>query len=76
MRNRDGHSCPSPARWVNNLGLVALNTVLLRLLFPAATVGMAAYAAEQDWCLFNYLDVPAWRTVVISVITMDLAIYL
>jgi hypothetical protein len=25
--------------WVNNLGLVALNTVLLRLLFPAVAGG-------------------------------------
>ena len=44
-----------PARWANNVGLVALNTVMLRLLFPAAAVGMAAYAAEQGWGLFNYL---------------------
>ncbi|MCH8834344.1 MAG: sterol desaturase family protein, partial [Proteobacteria bacterium] len=26
-------------RWPNNLGIVALNTVLLRLVFPAAAVG-------------------------------------
>ena len=36
-------------RWGNNLGLVALNTVLLRLLFPAAAVGMAAFAAAEGW---------------------------
>lgn len=65
-----------PARWANNVGLVALNTVMLRLLFPAAAVGMAAYAAEQGWGLFNYLDAPTWLAVVISVIAMDLAIYM
>src|SRR5690606_40054059 len=36
-------------RWTNNLGLVALNTVVVRLIFPAAAVGMAAYASARDW---------------------------
>ena len=31
-------------RWANNLGIVVLNTVLLRLLFPAAAVGIALFA--------------------------------
>ncbi|MEZ5614791.1 MAG: hypothetical protein R3E35_06195 [Rhodocyclaceae bacterium] len=34
-------------RWANNLALVALNSVLLRALFPAAAVGMAVFAARQ-----------------------------
>jgi len=36
-------------RWINNLGLVFFNSLLLRLLFPAAAVGMAAFANEQGW---------------------------
>ena len=28
-------------RWINNLGLIFLNTLMLRLLFPAAAVGPA-----------------------------------
>ena len=32
-------------RWGSNLGLVVLNSVLLRLLFPAAAMGLAATAA-------------------------------
>jgi len=34
-------------RWANNLGLVFLNSVILRLIFPMAAVGVAAFAAEQ-----------------------------
>jgi len=63
-------------RWVNNLGLVALNTVLLRLLFPAAAVGMAAFAAEQGWGLFHYLDLPYVLVVVLCVVAMDFVIWL
>ncbi len=36
-------------RWANNLGLVFLNSVILRLIFPMAAVGVAAFAAEQGW---------------------------
>ncbi len=64
-----------PARWANNLGLVVLNTVLLRLLFPAAAVGVAAYAAKHGWGLFNSVDAPAWLAVLLSVIALDLVIY-
>ena len=46
-------------RWTNNLGLVFLNSLLLRLLFPAAAVGVAKFASDQGWGLFNfYNDIP------------------
>ena len=63
-------------RWVNNLGLVFFNSFLLRLLFPAAAVGMAAFAAEQGWGVFNYIAAPAWAAVLASVVIMDFVIYL
>lgn len=63
-------------RWVNNLGLVALNTVLLRLLFPAAAVGMAAFATKQGWGLLNYFQISAWLAIPASVIAMDFVIWL
>lgn len=34
-------------RWLNNLGLVLLNAVLLRLVFPTAAAGIAALAASR-----------------------------
>ena len=63
-------------RWINNLGLVALNTVLLRLLFPAAAVGIAAFAADQGWGLLNYFQTPAWLAIPAAVIAMDFVIWL
>ncbi len=65
-----------PLRWTNNLGLVVLNTVLLRLLFPAAAVGMAAFAAQHGWGLLNHFAVPLWLAVPAAVIAMDLVIWL
>jgi sterol desaturase/sphingolipid hydroxylase (fatty acid hydroxylase superfamily) len=69
-------SVSKAVRWVNNLGLVAFNTVLLRLLFPAAAVGMAAFAAQQGWGLLNYFQIPFWLGVPVSVTAMDFVIWL
>ena len=41
-------------RWINNLGLVFFNSFVLRLVFPAAAVGMAVFASEQGRGWFNH----------------------
>jgi len=69
-------SVSKTVRWANNLGLVALNTVFLRLLFPAAAVGMAAIAEEHGWGLLNHFLVPFWVAVPVAVIAMDFVIWL
>ena len=63
-------------RWANNIGLVFLNSFILRLLFPAAAVGMAALAGKQGWGIFNYYDITPVVAVVVSVVVMDFIIYL
>jgi len=63
-------------RWTNNLGLVAMNTLILRLLFPAAAVGMALFAAEQGWGLLNYYELPLWLVFILAIIAMDFVIWL
>ncbi len=63
-------------RWTNNLGLVFFNSFVLRLLFPAAAVGMAVFAAEQESGLFHYMDTPFWVAAVASVVIMDFFIWL
>jgi len=63
-------------RWLNNLGLVVFNSVLLRLIFPAAAVGMAAYASSQDWGLLNQVDWPPFVSILLAVVVLDFAIWL
>ena len=63
-------------RWPANIGLVILNSIVLRLLFPAAAVGVAVYATQQGWGLMHLLSVPLLPAVVISVVLLDLIIYL
>jgi sterol desaturase/sphingolipid hydroxylase (fatty acid hydroxylase superfamily) len=63
-------------RWPNNLGIVVVDTLVLRLAFPTAAVGLALFAETQGWGLFNALAVPGWLAVIGSVVLLDLAIYL
>ncbi|TVM00181.1 MAG: fatty acid hydroxylase [Candidatus Brocadia sp. WS118] len=63
-------------RWMNNLGVVFLNSFLLRIIFPTAAVGMAVFAQKHGWGIFNYLRLPYNTVIVVSVVMMDFAIYL
>jgi len=65
-----------PFRWSSNLGLVAINTVMLRLVAPLGAVGVALFAESLGWGLFQYIDVPGWVAILLSVVLLDLAIYL
>ncbi len=63
-------------RWSNNIGLVVINSVVLRLLFPAGAIGLAAFAAENGWGLLNYYSLPYVLAIVLAVVALDFVIYL
>ena len=62
-------------RWTSNLGIVVVNTLLVRLLFPVLPVALALIADDRGWGLFNIVDAPTWLAVVVSVVLLDLLIY-
>ena len=63
-------------RWYSNLGIVVLNTVLARIVFPLAPVAVAIVAAERGWGIFNVIDIPPGLAIVAAVVILDFAIYL
>ena len=63
-------------RWPSNMGIVVLDSLLIRLIFPTAAVGVALLAESHGWGLFHALGAPAWLAVMASVLLLDLAIYL
>lgn len=67
---------PRILRWTNNLALVVVDTIILRLTFPILAVGLALMAEARGWGLFNVLDLPLWLAVLLSILLLDLAIYL
>ena len=73
---RRSRSLSRLARWPSNLGVVAVNTLVVRLAFPTAAVGLALIAEARGWGLLNLIDLPFWLSVVIAVVVLDGVIYL
>jgi sterol desaturase/sphingolipid hydroxylase (fatty acid hydroxylase superfamily) len=73
---RRRHEIPRLLRWGSNLGVVALNTVLVRLAFPLALVGFAVFADVRGWGLLSTVELPLWASIALGVIALDLAVYL
>jgi sterol desaturase/sphingolipid hydroxylase (fatty acid hydroxylase superfamily) len=69
-------SLSKAVRWAKNPGVVSLNTLVMRLPFPAAAVGMATFAADQGWGLLAYFQTSAWLAIPVAVIAMDFVICL
>lgn len=63
-------------RWLTNIGIVVINTLIVRLLIPVAAVAAAVVAAEEGWGVLNTLQPPRFISVLFSVMTLDLIIYL
>ena len=63
-------------RWPNNLGVVVVDTLVLRLVFPTAAVGVALAAEARGIGLISWLGLPQPLAVLLAVLLLDLAIYL
>lgn len=62
-------------RWPVNIGIVLIDTALLRLALPATVVGLALVAQERGWGLLHLLALPDWLAMVLTLVLLDLAIY-
>src|SRR3989339_1621712 len=67
---------PKLLRWINNIGIVVINSFLLRIIFPSAAMGVSVFAQKHGWGLFNHFRLPYWVAVVLSVVALDFIIYL
>ena len=64
-------------RWIANLGLVMVDSLMLRLLSAASAVGTALAVEAQGWGMFNHLlRTPPWLEGLVAVVLLDFAIYL
>lgn len=67
---------PRLLRWTNNIGIVVIDTILVRLAFPVVAVGLAIISQERGWGFFNIFELPGPLVFVVSLLALDLAIYL
>ncbi len=66
---------PRLLRWTNNLALVVLDSLVVRVAFPLLAVGVAVIAQENGWGLLNLFDFPSWLAVLAAILLLDLAIF-
>ena len=63
------------ARWPHNIGILVVNSVVLRLLASGSAIAVAVAGEARGWGLLNALAVPIWVAVPLGMILLDLAIY-
>ena len=63
-------------RWITNWTIVAIDSVVVRLVFKTAAVGGALWAAEAGIGLFNNIAAPYWLAFVVSFVVLDFAVWL
>src|SRR5262245_25262849 len=66
-------------RWLTNLGIAGIDTLVLRLMaalaVPVAAVAAAFFARERGLGLLNQVAWSYWIKVVIALLVLDLAIW-
>jgi len=60
---------------LNNLGLVAINSLLLRLLLPITALNLAALVQEKNWGLLNQTNLSVYTEIIIGFVLLDFLIY-
>jgi sterol desaturase/sphingolipid hydroxylase (fatty acid hydroxylase superfamily) len=65
-----------PVRWASNLGIVFIDTAIVKLIFPVLAIHVAFVAQENSWGLLNNITLPYWVEVVIGILILDGIIYL
>ncbi len=66
---------PRTRRWPANLGIVVVDSIVLRLVFPVLAVGVAGWAQAHGLGLFHWLNAPLSLAILASLVLLDLAIY-
>jgi sterol desaturase/sphingolipid hydroxylase (fatty acid hydroxylase superfamily) len=63
-------------RWHANLAIILLNNLMVTFVFPIAPFGIAVMARNSGWGLFNRITLPGPLEIAVSLLLLDLVIYL
>ncbi|MFZ1828861.1 MAG: sterol desaturase family protein [Candidatus Competibacteraceae bacterium] len=74
-RPRRTLSLPRTRRWPANLGIIVIDSLVLRLVFPLLAVSAAGLAEMRGWGLFHWLEAPFWLSFIASLLLLDWIIY-
>ncbi len=70
---------PKARRWLTNFSIVAIDTLIVRLMgmlaVPLVAVATAIYVEQRGLGLFNILEWPSWLEFLLALLILDLAIW-
>jgi sterol desaturase/sphingolipid hydroxylase (fatty acid hydroxylase superfamily) len=62
-------------RWLSNISIAIVGTVLVRSLFPMLSVAWATLCHGRGWGFFNHVACPAWLAFVLTLVALDAVYY-
>ncbi len=62
-------------RWAQNLSLIVIGSIVIRVLVPFTAASVAIYAEQHQLGLLHYFSVPFSASIIVSVILLDFLIY-
>lgn len=62
-------------RWFNNIVLIIIDSLIIKIIFPIVAVGASLYANQKGIGLFNVLDFAPIYSIILSIIILDFIIY-
>jgi len=63
-------------RWITNVSLAVINTLVIRLLGPIIAVNAALYAMQNGWGILNHINISSLFKLGIALVLLDLSIYI
>jgi len=63
-------------RWPGNIGILFVDVMLLRLVFPSAAIAFALFVESRGWGLLGLITLPSWLAFAVALLILDLVIYL
>ena len=63
-------------RWFINISFVFIDTILLRLVFPILAVGFAVICMNNNWGLFNIIELNIYLEFFLAFVLLDFGIWL
>lgn len=68
-------SVPKMRRWLVNMGITALNSLLLAVIFGGAVVATSSYVTANGLGVLNVLRLPYWLKFLATLVFMDFMLY-
>ncbi|MFM8991019.1 MAG: sterol desaturase family protein [Alphaproteobacteria bacterium] len=72
---RRPRAAPRMRRWLGNIGVVVVDSLVLRIVFPLTAVAWAAEMSARGIGILNAIAMPAWASVPLAILSLDLAIW-